>query len=231
LLRHEDDFWESLRRNERQGIGVREWPRMFALDTNLGLRPTRANVANFRAFRARGWEVQYHLVEDESVAQQNIDAVERFFSDHPGDVGRYGNVEHLVVPDCKSDEVISGLLSQIQTDGTDWENSYIVEYLARLFLGNRLPTMEVLLMSRGNPRVRSRDAGGRVNPMQGRSPGRDRSDPLYYPGDENIHDVRVQLQVHRIKLKQTGVQTTALALHIPRGDPRYDLGFVVRDQG
>lgn len=234
LLRHEDDFWEALRRNQRQGILVGEWPRMFALDTNLGLRPTRASVANYRAFRARGWEIQYHLVEDESVAQQNIDAVERFFRDHPGDVRRYGNVEHLVVPDCKSDEVISGLLSQIQTEGTDWENSYIVEYLARLLLHNRLPAMEVLLMAKGTFRNRKRDAGGRVNPMQGRSPGIDRTDPRFYRGDENIHRDRVQLQVHLIRLRATAtekaVDTTALALYIPRDDPRYDLRFVVRDQ-
>ena len=33
--------------------------------------------------------------------------------------------------------------------------------------------------------------------MQGRTPGRVPADPAFYPGDENIHEGRVQLQVHR----------------------------------
>ncbi len=36
LLRFEDDFWDGLSRNQRQGLSIRQWPRMFALDMNLG---------------------------------------------------------------------------------------------------------------------------------------------------------------------------------------------------
>ncbi len=37
LLSHEDDFWESLRRNQMQGVPVKQWPRFF----RLGLGPIR----------------------------------------------------------------------------------------------------------------------------------------------------------------------------------------------
>ncbi len=233
LLRHEDDFWEALRRNQRQGLSVREWPRMFSLDMNLGLRPTRTNVANFRQFRGSGWDIQNRVVEDQDTASQNIDVVREFFNRYPGEIRKYGNVEHLVVPHCSTDMVISELLAKLETEGTDWEKTYTIEYLARLLIGNRLPDIEVLFMSKGNLRERTK-RDERINPMQGRSPNREPTDPNYYPGDEYIHGDRVQLQLHLIRLlganKQSEGDTTALALYIPRDDPNYDLRYVIRDE-
>jgi hypothetical protein len=231
LLRHEDDFWEALRRNQRQGLSVREWPRMFSLDTDLGLRPTRTNVANFREFRGSGWDIQNRVVEDQAAASLNINIVREFFSRYPGEIRKYGNVEHLVVSPCRTDAVISELLARLETEGTDWEKAYTDEYLSRLLVGNRLPDIEVLLMSEGNLRERTK-RDGRINPMQGRSPNREPSDPNYYPGDEYIHGNRVQLQLHLIRLMGDGrrfeVDTTAIALYIPQDDPNYDLRYVVR---
>jgi hypothetical protein len=49
-----------------------------------------------------------------------------------------------------------------------------------------------------------------------------------------IHGDLVQLQVHLIRMRSTdassSVETSALALYIPRDDPRYDLRYVVRDE-
>jgi len=233
LLRHEDDFWEALRRNQRQGLSVREWPRMFSLDMNLGIRPTRTNVANFRQFRGSGWDIQNKVVEDQATASQNIDVAREFFNRYPSEIRKYGNVEHLVVPHCSTDTVISELLAKLETEGTDWEKTYTIEYLARLLIGNRLPDLEVLFMSKGNLRERTK-RDERINPMQGRSPNREPTDPNYYPGDEYIHRDRVQLQLHLIRLlgdnRQFEIDTTALALYIPRDDPNYDLRYVIRDE-
>ena len=233
LLRHEDDFWEALRRNQRQRLSIREWPRMLSLDTNMGLKPTRSNVASYRRFRGRGWDVQNRVTEDESVASRNLQRVRSYFAQREeAFIKRFGNVEHLVVEDCPTEEVISGLLANIETDGTDWDASYTSEYLARLLLAELLPSLDVVFMSRGHTRERTKREG-RVNPMQGRTPGRDPSDPGYYPGDENVHEGRVQLQVHVIRVQGDGlpqpVETTALALFVPVDDLRFDLRYVVRD--
>ncbi len=233
LLRHEDDFWEALRRNQRQRLSIREWPRMLSLDTNMGLKPTRSNVASYRRFRGVGWDVQNRLIEDETVAAGNLRGVRSFFAQREeASVRLFGNVEHLVVEDCPTEEVISGLLASIETDGTDWDASYTSEYLARLLLAGVLPSLDVVFMSGGHTRERTKREG-RVNPMQGRTPGRDPSDPNYYPGDENIHEGRVQLQTHVIRVLGDGVgqpvETTALALFVPRDDSRFDLRYVVRD--
>lgn len=233
LLRHEDDFWEALRRNQRQRLSIREWPRMLSLDTNMGLKPTRSNVASYRRFRGGGWDIQNHLTEDESIASRNLQSVRSYFAQREqASIRRFGNVEHLLVEDCPTEEVISGLLANIETDGTDWDASYTSEYLARLLLAEVLPSLDVVFMSRGHTRERTKREG-RVNPMQGRTPGRNPPDPGYYPGDENIHGGRVQLQVHVIRVQgdevDHPVETTALALFVPRNDPRFDLRYVVRD--
>ena len=233
LLRHEDDFWEALRRNQRQGLSVRDWPRMFSLDMNMGLKPTRSNVANYRKFTGGGWDVQNRLVEDDSVASQNLQAVREFFRRHPGVSRRFGNVEHLIVEGCATETVISELLANLNSEGTDWDGTYNSEYLARLLLAGVLSSLDVVFMSAGRMRERTK-RNGRVNPMQGRSPGRAPSDPAFYPGDENIHNGRVQLQVHAIQVQGNevarSVETTALALFIPRDNPHFDLRYVVRDE-
>ena len=233
LLRHEDDFWETLRRNQRQGLSIREWPRMLSLDTNMGLKPTRSNVASYRRFRGGGWDIQNRLIEDAAVAARNVRNMRSFFAQRDeGSVKRFGNVEHLVVEDCPTEEVISRLLANIDADGTDWDASYTSEYLARLLLAGVLPSLDVLFMAGGQTRERTKRQG-RVNPMQGRTPGRNPSHPAFYPGDENIHDGRVQLQAHLIRVRGDGldhpVETTALGLFVPGDDPRFDLRYVVRD--
>ena len=233
LLRHEDDFWEALRRNQRQRLSIREWPRMLSLDMNMGLKPTRSNVASYRRFRSGGWDIQNRLIEDETVAARNLQAVRTFFARREEmSLKRFGNVEHLGAEDCPTEEVIAGLIANIEAEGTDWDASYTSEYLARLLLAGVLPYMDVVYMTGGQTRERTKRQG-RVNPMQGRTPGRDPSDPRFYPGDENIHAGRVQLQVHVIRVSGEGlanpVETTALGLFVPSEDPRFDLRYVVRD--
>ena len=233
LLRHEDDFWEALRRNQRQGLSIREWPRMLTLDTNMNIRPTRSNVARYRQFRSSGWDIQYRLLEEEPTATQNLQFVRSFINQHPGETRLYGNVKHLVINSCPVETVVSELLGNIQTEGTDWDVSYSIEYLTRLLLSKELSYMDVVFMAEGHTRERTK-TNGRVNPMQGRSPDKDHSDPAYYPGDDKIHNDRVQLQVHVIRVRDDGedrtVKTTALALYVPADDPRYDLRYVVRDE-
>jgi hypothetical protein len=232
LLRHEDDFWEALKRNQNQGIPVREWPRMFRLDMSTWeLRPTRQQVADYHAFRGTGWETQSKISLNPDIDKNNIRAIQRFFGKHPGVPKRFGSVEHHLVQDISPSILISELLSKLDLEGTNWDKSYIEEFLIRLQLGNALRAMDILFMSKGSFRERTVYENNRINPMQGHSPNRKPSDPNYYPGDENIHNNRVQFQVHLIRaLKQDGsslVETTALALYIP-DDPQFDLRTVVR---
>jgi len=234
LLMHEDDFWDALRRNEHQGLQARDWPRMFRLDMeSWRLRPTRPSVARYRGFRGSGWETQRRLGVDAATASRNIGVARRFFTRQPGETRRFGNVEHRVVSACGIETVVADLLAPMEVEEAAWDKSYIEEYLMRLHLGGVLDGIDVVLMSDGRLRDRSPNEAGAYNPMQGRSPHREPGDADYYPGDENIHDGRLQLQVHLIRmLDANGVpvhSTTALALYVPN-EPRYDLRVVVRDE-
>ena len=236
ILNLENDLWEHLKRNENQGMTIREWNRMFALDMSMGLKPTRASVANFRQFMGSGWEgnIQFRPVEDEPRASKNLRAIQEFFASCTGNVRSWGTTSHLVVDSCPTDKVVSELLARVDTEGTDWEGQYNKEYLTRLLLRGSLPSIQVVLMnqgrvSQGEVRHRTKENGRIKNLMQGsnKSPG----DPDYYPGDREFHNGQAQLQVHVILLEGEVAQpvlTTALALHIPEGDPRYNLAYVVR---
>jgi hypothetical protein len=229
LLRHEDDFWDSLRRHELQGLSIREWPRMFALDPNLGINPTRSNVAKVKQFRGVEWDIQTTPVRDPSRANRNVREARAFVNSLTREVLRVGGVEHAVKRDVPTEQIVSQLLAKIDSDGTDWENAYYAEYLARLVMSNRLAALDVVIMANGEFRDRAHDSGKIVNLMQGRSPGREPVDPLFYPGDREIHGDRVQLQIHFVRLRDNPpTETIALALYIP-DSPQYDLRYVVRD--
>jgi hypothetical protein len=237
LLRHEDDFWEALSRNQRQfGLCIRDWVRLLALDTDLGLRPTRSNVANFKAFRSLGWDIQKKIIIDRSIANRNVDTINNFFMRHPGEEYKVANTKHSILRDCPTEVVIEELFSRVQSEGTDWENSYTKEYLSRLFLSELLPKIDVVFINQGNTRERSlaKDASSNVlpnqinNPMEGRTDGKRPEERDYYPGDENIHNGRPQLQVHLINPKGSDLVTSVFALYLPV-DPRFDLRYIIRD--
>lgn len=225
LLQHEDDFWESLRRHIRQGIPVTEWPRFFRLDS-AGLRPTRANVASFEQFRPHGWERMQPTI-DISLANSNLTFINDFFSSRDLEPLLIGNITHQIFKNCPIPEVVNELISKI-TPGSNWDPGYMSEYLLRLFVSNRLRNIDVVIMRGDNDGFRLRSPNdGQINMMQGsnRSPG----DPLYYPGDSNIHNNMPQLQVHKILYVDgdTRVRTCALALYIPEIEA-FNMSFVVR---
>lgn len=223
LLVHEDDFWESLRRNLIQGIPLSQWPRMLILDPGLGINPTRSSVVRYRRFQPVGWEMQRVPISDQHVVELNKSKADSFFGSHAGRTEQIGGTSHLFVMDCPTNEVIN-LVRDINTSSTDWDTAYITEYLERLLLqDNALPTLDVVFMQEGNLRIRALDSNGKIDElMQGPNP--------HYPGDRNIHNDRAQLQIHYIQCQMGGVdtiKTTALAIYIPN-QPEFNLSFIVR---
>ncbi len=238
LLEHEDDFWGSLSRNERQHLSIRQWPRMLRLDTGQDLQPTRQNVASYRQFTGQGWDIQTRIILDPHISEQNVQIARAFFEQHGGQIRAFANTAHTIIENCPTDVIISELIARLQATGTDspaWNTSYEIEYLSRLFLSGLLPTLDVLLMQRGEERIRSleRDTAGNhipneiENPMQGPTIGARPGERDYYPGDRNIHNGRPQLQVHIVRPRGTDLITTVLALYIPAG-AAFNMQYVVR---
>jgi len=221
ILRFEDDFWESMKRTLRQNLPITNWPRIFKLNPELGLSPTRSSVANYRKFKPEGWETQRKPVSP-TVVQENKRIIEQFFSSHGARVEKVGSVEHTFIRDCDVRDAIKNLLGKLNLDGTGWESSYYIEYLIRLVESGKLDKMDIVLMSKGDWRKRTFENNEINQLMSGYSAN--------YVGDREFHKERVQLQVHFIENKQDEtVRTTALALYIPENE-NFNLSYIVREE-
>jgi hypothetical protein len=226
LVRHEDDFWASLTRNSRQnGLSIRDWPRIMRLDTvQTGIQPTRQNVASYRPFHSRGWDTQTKVNVDATITSQNFAIVDNFFSERKDRLQEYkvGSTAHNIIENCPTEELVNELLVKINSIGTSWDNTYNCEYLMRLLLDGRLPTVDIVQIIKGG--LRERGWVGKPNHvsiMQGPATN--------YPGDKEIHRNRPQLQVHKLLIKETGQMALALALYIPQ-DNRFDMQYIVRSE-
>jgi len=227
LLEHEDDFWESLRRNISQNIPLDRWPRMLILNSLLGINPTRSSVASYKRFRPNDWEIQRTSINVHSVVEDNKKVIDEFFRKHKATRENFGSTSHTVIRDCSISEVIF-LLRNINSDNTDWDNSYITEYIERLHLqldnGNPvLGTMDIFLMANGEWRDRKTTDGKIDELFQGSNPN--------YDGDRYLEPNRAKLQIHLVQcMSQDDMplnKTTALAFYVPN-EGKFNLSFVVR---
>lgn len=223
ILRHEDDFWDSLQRNLRQGIPIKNWPRFFRLDSGSDLKLTRASVARSREFRPRGWDTQRKPIRRIDAVDSNIAIIDNFFRKHNSADEIIGSTTHKFIRDCSVMDVVKELLLKLDLEGCNWDATYYSEYLRRLVVDNKLQKMDVVLMNRGTWRMRSLVEGGNINNLM---VGRNEN----YPGDANIHQERVQLQVHYVKCNDgssNDMKTTALAIFIPHIS-QLDMSYIVR---
>ena len=232
LLRHEDDFWESLERHKQQNIPIMQWPRFFRLDGN-NLRLTRAEVARSERFSIKGWKEMQPLIPtsaDDPKVVENLQAIEGFIADRQSETLRFGNIEHHIYRNLPLDQVTEMLVSRVE-GGKNWDSRYVSEYLRRLQFGGILGNIDVVLMRSNDASYRGYYDNGTVrNLMQGHSPHRTPDDPLYYPGDRNIHNQRPQLQIHRYRYGEGGHRTCSLCLFMPK-EERFDLSYIVGGEG
>lgn len=222
---HEEFFWESLRRSEAQGIPLGDWPRLMKLGRDM--LPTRSAVARIRDFKGSGWVVDTRPDRSVDKCAEHLDVLDRFLEPLTGHSKPYGTVLHTLYESVPIDQLVERLLVPLKTRTTTWDGPYIVEYLARLQMSGRLPSINVLLMARGEPRERTVGPDGEINPFQGPSPHRSRGEPDYYPGDRELHGGSPLLEINRVKYLPGGDTVgVVLALYIPP-TPAYDIGRLV----
>ncbi|HLC79370.1 MAG TPA: Z1 domain-containing protein [archaeon] len=225
ILRHEDDFWESLQRNILQGISLKDWPRFFRLDSKLGLNPTRSSVAKYRKFQPEGWDTQNRAILNPQIVTSNRKVIEDFFSKRNPKDEKIGPAIHKFIRNCPVSDVIKNLLQKVDVSDAIWDLQYFIEYLHRLSTENKLKDVDVVMMNSGFPRARELYDKNVIQIMQGPQAN--------YPGDKGIVNDTVQLQIHIIKCmtkdKKEIATTTAMAIYIPKNE-QYDMSYIVRGE-
>lgn len=228
LLRHEDDFWNSLRRYS-EGLPVSQWrPLLLLYNENDTLRPTRSNVASYTRLRSTGWTIMQPSLNQE-IANRNLEIIDSFFREHVPMPYPNGGVIHQIVQGYPVLQVIGELIRNIVPgeQGDEWNSAFVIEYLSRLLALGRLLNIDVVLMHgvdsgfRRRSPVGDNQVNGSINPMEGRSAN--------YLGDRYIPNGRPQLQVHKILYDGTNkVRTCLLALYMPNADDYNLEQFYVR---
>lgn len=219
LLGHEDELWESLRLLEAENIPLDDWPVVLKLSPRF--RPTRPSVATVKNFNINKWFINRRPACDETVARENINTCEAFFNAHQAESVKFGKIEHKFVRNCTPSYVLENLLKKINWEDTDWNLAQIIDLFNKLKRTRLFNGLDVVKMN-ADDRERTFIDGVVGRLFQGRSQNRLPDDPLYYPGDENIHGNRPQLQIHFITPTQrsTGIspntKVVLFALYIPR---------------
>ncbi|WP_426983852.1 Z1 domain-containing protein [Brevibacillus borstelensis] len=222
LLGHEDDLWDRIKYLESQGVNVKDWnPRLMQLSEQF--KPTRTSVAHTKEFKISGWRIQNNPVIDDVLAQQNVNIVTSFFEGIKTlEKIEFGRVVHLVAPNCSLEYIINELLQKLhQNKQRDWDNILVQELLSRIDKTGRVIGIDVILMRPNEQSKRELNEKGFIkNLMQGKSVRISKDNPNFYPGDRDIHNNRVQLQIHIVSLHDENKnsyppKTVLLALYIP----------------
>lgn len=220
LLGHEDELWESLKLLETENIPLDDWTVVLKLSPRF--KPTRPNVATVKNFNINKWFINRRPVSDETVAMENINTCKKFFSENQAETIMFGRIEHKIVRDCSPSYVVERLIKKVLCwEGTDWNLSLILDLFNKLERTGLFNGIDVVWIGVNEDRERTFIDGVVGRLFQGRSQNRLPDDPLYYPGDENIHGNRPQLQVHFISPTQrsTGIskniKVVLFALYIP----------------
>ena len=235
LLESEDDFWDTMRRNQRQGIPFNGWRPMLLLNSR-GLRPTRPNVVRVRTFSPSGWEYQRRPTIRQDDANNNLQAVQTFIAQHSISDIRYGNIIHKIIRECHMNDLIDQLLMNVRSTGdNEWDMPYWIEYLWRLNQNGMLQNIDILYMASGVARKRTAtDIEGAIQPFEGHTPEKSQDDPSYYPGDRDLHGGQAQFQIHIVDYhdyttKEFVIRTVVFALYLPGDRPEYNLSYIIRD--
>jgi hypothetical protein len=210
LVHTEEAMRNSLIDWAESGLPIQRWSEEVGLVLPGDIKPTRMTVImDPERFSAVGW----HTLRKPDLTMSSLEANEKLITatgllDGPAE--SFGAISHPVLFDVD----LSTIVDQWAVDASPgWEHDALVDYLqlrARQGLGNQ-GALVLMEAPGGHARVRAWGPQGVPNLMQGSD------ERTGYPGDRYILPDRLQLQVHRLELRdhpEMG-ELLALALHIP----------------
>lgn len=219
---HEEDLWETVRQTNCQGIRFKDMARIFTLSDNLKM--TRGNVAATETYAFKPWNKQRLFQTDENYSNNNYTILNTFKAVHAstkkteqiGDGAPYTIIDGVNFNDVKT-EILDRFCF---VDGEAFNHGVIGKLSVILERKGLNPDVEVIWMrdKEGEFSNHIIDEFGHIpNYSVGRRP-KNLSSKATYEGDDYhfVKDNVMQLQVHNIKDKITGVSSPTLAFYIPK---------------
>lgn len=214
---HEEDLWDTVRETNLQGTRFKDMARIFMLSDNL--RMTRANVAKTENFAFSLWNKQREFLSIKQYIDSNNSVIDSFKGSHMVETEKLGEgAPYRLIKNVAFSEVKEQLLDKFIFPDQSKFNNGVIDKLAIIFNRKGIaPKIDVIWMRDGRTSLHDINNGHIPNYMVGRRP-KDITKPITYKGDEKqfCRDGIMQLQIHTIEDKITGVVSPTLALYIPK---------------
>lgn len=192
----EESIWESIISSQKLGIPAKQVPRIYEFAGNLN--PTRKNVAPNIAeyvFDRFTWQKS---VEDFTNLNEINNDLSLILKDYKYDDRKIGNNVFRFFENVDIEKFYRDIISKHYSNKSiRFDYKYILVVMNRLKQLKMPALMDVVIMRYGQNEERTIYEDQTVsNIMQGRNkrPG----EVGYYPGDSEIHNNKIQLQVHNV---------------------------------
>ena len=198
LLSHEDDIWEFIKYCKKNNVNIKEMPRLFELDNNLN--PTRKSVVpNIAEINFGIWTEQKIINLDEEVLDELLMCWKKLLNNYNYEDIKVGNLVHRKYFDVSLSDV-NNIIGKYYSGNTSFNFKYPKAVEQRKIRNGKPNTVNILIMRIHNGEVRSFDSSNIItsNLMQGHSPDKLETDPIYYPGDRCLFLDETQLQIHLV---------------------------------
>lgn len=219
---HEEDLWETVRQTNCQGTRFKDMARIFTLSDDLKM--TRGNVAATENYAFKPWNKQRLFQNDENYISSNYTILDAFKTTHSSTkrIEQIGDgAPYTIIDGVNFNDVKTEILDKFCFVSGEAFNHGVIEKLSVLLERKGLnPYVEVIWMrdKEGEFSDHTIDEFGHIpNYSVGRRP-KDPSRKATYEGDDKhfVKDNVMQLQIHNIKDKITGISSPTLAFYIPK---------------
>lgn len=218
----EDSLWENIRYGQREGLELKETP--IILDLIEGFNPTRRNVVPYvEQFKFGKWKTQRSIkgMENPEIIYSEFS---KLLQDYTPEIIHYPTFNCKLYKDVNFELLYNNIIKRFYSNpDLRFDSRYMQAAIHMLKLNKKPVTIDVMIMRDGLNEDRKIFADLTVsNLMQGSNGTEGESN--YYPGDDSIHNDRIQLQIHNVKMQDNSSKTRPLLAFYAPGNSRRLVG-------
>lgn len=216
---HEEDLWETVRQANCQGTNFKNMARIFALSDDLKM--TRSSVAKTESYTFKFWNKQreFQNIQEYIDSNKAVLAAVRTECESQILIRQFGGgAPFAIIPNVEFDYVKSHIFDKFCFAAGEKFNKSVIDKLAVLLKRKGIqPKVDIIWMRDGTFSKHPIDCGHIPNYSVGRRP-QSLSEPAIYLGDDYqfVSEDTMQLQIHEIQDKITGIDSPTLAFYIPK---------------